>query len=129
MAVTVIGDPDSVAGREAEALSALLDEGERAEVAVYATQVKAPVPSAGQTVVVTNQRLLGVKGKLFGGVKIGFSVPLADIESTGGGLLMGVGPTYSLEFKATRGKLGQFYFSDPSVGEQFLNELRRLAAG
>ena len=66
--------------------------------------------------VVTNKRLLGVKGKMFGGVKYVVSYNLLDIPSFGSGLYNNTGPGFAAVFRVPTGAV-LFHFNDPDAAE------------
>jgi hypothetical protein len=80
----------------------------------------------GPWAIITNQRLLIVKDRLVGGPKIADATNLGDIESTGVGPLMGVGPTWSVAVVDKHKRPAQHYFLEPNEATEFHDWLRSV---
>ena len=79
------------------------------------------------TLLVTNQRIIVAKDKMFGKAKPAVSVDLSDLASTGCGPLYGVGPTWEVHFHTTRNEPAIMYFNGPAEAESFKNGLHDAA--
>jgi hypothetical protein len=79
------------------------------------------------TLLVTDQRLLVGKNKLFGKLKPVVTVELKDMASTGFGPLYGVGPTWEVHFHTVNQQPGIMYFDGPAQAEAFKNGLHHAA--
>ena len=81
------------------------------------------------TILVTTERLLVAKDKMFGKPKANVSVELSDIASCGYGPLMGVGPTWEAHLKTLRNSPAIMYFKGPVPAEDFKDGLKAAAMG
>ncbi len=73
---------------------------------------------------ITSQRLLVAKDKIFGKSKPTVTVELTDVVNTGFRPLRGVGPTWEAYFETATGSPATAYFASPEQAESFSNGLR-----
>ncbi len=110
------------------ALLAELGEGEQPRLACMPIELET---SAGQfmdmkipTILVTNQRILVSKDRLFGKPKVNWQLDLKEIETVGMGPLHGVGPAWEAHFHTHRRSPTVLLFDGPQQAEDFRNGLR-----
>ena len=110
----------------AEAVAAGLDAGETAICAAYLSRFVSVTQNwSGVVALLTSQRLLIVKDKLFGRPKPNAAFELAEVASTGCGPLHGVGPTWSVDLvTAAQKDPASMYFLDPTEAQEFDRHLR-----
>jgi hypothetical protein len=80
-------------------------------------------------ILITTERLLVAKNKLFGKPKANFSIELSDVASCGYGPLRGVGPTWEAHFTTLRDSPAIMYFRGPVPAEEFKDRLKAAAIG
>lgn len=81
------------------------------------------------TLLITSQRLIVSKEKLFGSPKIDAAVSLFDMTSCGCGPLGGTGPTWETHFRDKRGNPGLMYFLDEPQASTFKDKLKSACEG
>ena len=105
------------------ALASELGDGESAICAASTMNVSyRGFRSQAGVALLTDQRMLIAKPKTFGRARANVALDLRDIVGCSAGPLMGVGPTWVVEFQA--GETGTMYFLEPSASEEFERQLR-----
>lgn len=119
---------DAPRGDVVDALCVSLAPGERVLAAIATTRFELP-PFVGKiaTVVLTTKSVIVAKEKIFGRPKPNLTLAVDKIQASGVGPLLGVGPTWEVNFRLDRGQSATIYFQSPPDAERFEQELKRAA--